>query len=179
MDLSNLRLSQYSQNDLSDWNKVIIEKYPILYTEYDEHNAQYYYCKQNAGMFDELDYCNLRNGFEFSQGWMKLVEAFSSVASDLVLHLRATVQPDAYIHASIFKQKFGCLRWQGRDNLKGIFSELFHGYVRHIEERSTSICEYTGERGRLRSIEGFAATLCDDEFVRICKERAVTPILDE
>jgi len=44
-----------------------------------------YYLKSDDDTFDSDDYCNLRHGFEFSQGWAVLADVFSHVVNDLML----------------------------------------------------------------------------------------------
>ena len=139
------RNSQFSQAGLPDWQLELINQYPLIYLELEESNLPYY-LKSGDNKFDVTDYCNLRQGFEFKQGWAKLADDFSSVVTDLVIHLRATMQPDAYIHASIFKEKFGRLRWQGCTNLTGLFKVLYKAYIDRIADQSTFICEITDRK---------------------------------
>lgn len=150
-------LKQFDQSQLSSWQLELIKKHPLIYTEIDGNN------RPNA---DSDTHCNLRFGFEFDKGWSGLVDEFSRNVSELVVHLRTTIQPDAFIHAYIFKEKYGQLRWQGRDNLTSPFRDLFDAYVDSIEDRSAHICEITGTRGELRSIDGWLITLCNEEYAK-------------
>jgi hypothetical protein len=129
----------------------IINKYPSIYIN------------PNPDNIEISNYCNLRYGFEFKSGWANLVDEFSSTCESIVNALKP-IQPDVYIKAFIFKQKFGKLTWQGNHNLKPPFDKLFNTYVSNIEMRSTHICEITGKYGVMRTIHGWMQVLCDEEY---------------
>jgi hypothetical protein len=139
----------------------------LLYREYDENLAE---------ILHKMDipysppYCNLRYGFEFLQGWRDLADEFSDTATKLVQCLRADMQKDAYIHSNVFKEKFGTLRWQGRNNLMEPFRTLFRSYVWDTMNSSQFVCEVTGKPGKLRQREGITQTLCDEEFHKRLEE---------
>ena len=125
------------------WGRDIVDLYPDIYI--------------NGGNYGE---CNLRYGFEFQEGWRKIVEEFSAVADSLVTHLKYTgIQPDAFVRACIFKEKFGQLTWQGNDNLIYPFNELFRAYESKIENKSLHTCEVCGEWGKLQQ-NGWWAVRC-------------------
>jgi hypothetical protein len=189
---------QFCLTGLPKWQTDIIERYPLVYREVDAEAVKWYHMDRRRGLDHEkrlkdggegnddaalmddatapgADYCNLRYGFEFGQGWAKLAEDLGSTASALVEHLRAVVRPDAYIHAFIFKEKFGELRWQGRHNLIEPFKSLFDGFTESLEDRSKYICEVTGKIGELRYFDGWLTTLCDEEFRKECKRRGLNP----
>jgi len=133
----------------SEWEKEIINKYPLIYKEPNENLRDWYNEEKYKKLITDPNFCNLRYGFEFHKGWANLVDKFSNIAQSLVLHLRQEVQPNAYIKACIFKEKFGTLCWQGDNNLISPFSELFRAYVAQIEKESQITCEETGARGTL------------------------------
>lgn len=123
-----------------DWGSDIVQKYPLIYLENDDLTMK---------SFEDGD-VNLRFGFEFREGWRDIVERFSEVASELVVDLRTfDVQKDAYIHACIFKEKFGKLVWQGYDNLIEPHNALLQAYIDYIEGRSSRTCEVCGSFGTI------------------------------
>jgi hypothetical protein len=144
-----------------------MDKYPLIYREYDEGLAKM--LRETAQPYSP-PYCNLRYGFEFREGWCDLVDEFSETVTSLVLHLRAGIQKDAYVHSYIFKEKFGMLRLSWSDNLIAPFRELYRGYARDIANRSEWICEVTGKLGKLRRIGGRLQTLCDDEYAKLSQD---------
>ena len=142
---------EFTSKDLPEWQVRLIEKFPLLYLEHDDRIP----CPEDSP-------CNLRFGFEFGEGWVELVEMFSEQASCMVEALREELQPDAYIHSFIFKEKFGSLRWQGEDNLIQPYSDKFRRLVRNVEERSGSICEICGKPGTLRESDYWMRVRCDE-----------------
>lgn len=144
-------MKEFSLKNLKDWEVTLIEKYPLIYKE---------------GAADGE--CSLRYGFEFGQGWSELADEFSQVATQLVQHLRSTVQPDAFIHSCIYKSKFARMTWQGDDNLiDEPFNSLFSAYIQKIETKSTHVCEVTGNPGTVRNDIGWMTTLCDEEYQKM------------
>lgn len=116
------------------WGKDIIEEFPDIYINNDDNREM-----------------NLRYSFEFQEGWRNQVVEFSKVSDALVKYLKSSgIQPNAFIRACIFKEKFGTLTWQGDDNLIYPFNKLFHGFVMDIENQSAHTCEVCGNYGRLR-----------------------------
>ena len=110
-------------------------------------------------------YCNLRYGFECDQGWAAIIRKFSETATNIVAKLRSSgLQTDAWIRASIFKEKFASLRWQGYDNLIPPFHKRFFAYARFISDKFSHICERCGAPGKLRKIGGWYTTLRDADY---------------
>jgi hypothetical protein len=151
----------FTYDSLPEWQKKIIFAYPDIYltpnkaieTRYVEGNHSF---------------CNLRYGFEFDEGWKELAESFSSVADQLVKALRNSgIQPSAYIHAMVFKEKYGRLRWHGSLSLPEPFKALFSSHVHQLTAKSVYICEVTGHPGELRNMSGVWKTLCQPEYERM------------
>ena len=154
--------TKFTLKRLSEKERKLVEAYPLLYLEPDAELEKWY---------PPQDRCNLRWGFEFEEGWLKIAEDFSRTASDLVDVLRRSgLQPDAYIHACIFKEKFGALRWQGNHNLKEPFMTLFEELTRSLERHSEQICEITGKSGKLWNVEGWMCTLCEEEYAKYLRQ---------
>lgn len=146
----------FSKKALPKWQIAIIEKYPLLYLERDTDIP-----------YADEEPCNLRYGFEFGEGWAELADVFSATASDLITQLRQhSVQPDAFIHAFIFKEKMGMLIWQGYHNLSKPFSTLLSSYAHSIMQDSQHVCEKCGRAGRLREKNGWYMVRCDAYFPR-------------
>jgi hypothetical protein len=170
MEIDMLRSKDFTSDGLPDWQIELIDKYPLIYREYDKSIEE---CLRETGEPYSQPYCNLRHGFEFLQGWRDLADEFSETTTKLVQCLRAGIQKDAYIHSFIFKEKFGTLRWQGRNNLMEPFRELFDLYKWDIEYRSRFICEITGKSGKLRRrmMGHRIQTLCDAEYRKLLREK--------
>jgi hypothetical protein len=66
------------------------------------------------------------------------------------------------------KEKFGGLRFY----VNGGSNEI-HDRIVKAEIDSYSICEKTGKPGELRKDIGWFKTLCDDEYIKIKKEREI------
>ena len=109
---------QFSRIQLKDWELVLVDKYPLIFSE----GAGEY--KQYAPNEEPGNLINLRYGFECGSGWSKLIEDIASVGSALVTKMRESGHPDSFIHSCIVKEKFGTLRWQGDFNLPENFSKL-------------------------------------------------------
>lgn len=133
--------------DLQGWEHEIVQKYPLVYLEPNLELLDFY----PQDLFDALikhpNFCNLRYGFECGSGWAKLIDCFSNSAQELVKLLRSTIQPDAYIKAFIAKEKMGRFTWQGSNNLIEPFKTIWRAYESNVEDKSTTICEITGEQG--------------------------------
>lgn len=161
-----IELKCFSYDWLPQWQKDIIFRYPDIYLTPDARIAPHY-------MEGNKSFCNLRLGFEFEQGWQELAEEFSSVADQLVKQLRQSgLEPDAFIRAYVFKEKFGRLQWQGSHNLVEPFKVLFNGYAAQLSVKSVHVCELTGQPGALRNIEGMMKTLCEQEYERFLDKYA-------
>lgn len=143
-------MNEFSKEGLEDWEIELIEKYPLVFLEGAEPGG-----------------VNLRYGFEFHKGWAGLVDEFCTVATQLVERLRAAGQPDAFIHACIWKEKYGTMRWQGDDNLIEPFGKLFSVFVDYVEYKSTITCELTGRPGKPRNDLGRMKILCEEEYRKI------------
>ena len=159
-------------NSLKDWEKEIVEKYPLIYKEPNIKLKQWYEEESFEELTKDPNFTNLRYGFEFGQGWSKIVDEFSNTVQQLVLHLRSTVQPDAYVHSSIFKEKFGSICWQGDDNLQEPFRTLFRALLRSLERDSLRTCEITANPGTLCQNKSWRKVLCRE----IAKEQGYVPI---
>ena len=144
---------------LPEWEKEIINKYPEIYLEKDEKNLSFL-----RGGFPD-DYCNLRYGFEFGQGWAKIVDDFSAQTVAFLKEVRK-LYPDAYIHSCVFKQKFGQATFQGSYNLPQSFLDPFFGLKALLEKQSLFTCELSGEIGCLRNVDGYLQVLSDEKYIR-------------
>lgn len=159
-------------NELKDWEKEIVGKYPLIYKEPNIELQQWYKGERFEELTKDPNFTNLRYGFEFEQGWSKIVDKFSNTVQQLVMHLRSTVQPDAYVYSSIFKEKFGSICWQGDDNLQEPFKTLFRALLRSLERDSLNTCEITGNSGTLCQRGGWRKVLCREQ----AKEQGYLPI---
>ena len=147
----------FSTVGLPAWQLELINKYPSIYKEPSDNIIEFY--KQKGESVPET-YCNLRYGFEFGEGWKKLIEEFSETTIKLLYELHSrNIQPDAYVHSYIFKEKFGMLTWQGNNNIEiEPYKTLFNSYIRTIENKSTQYCENCGDYAYLRNINGWRTT---------------------
>lgn len=94
----------------------------------------------DGGVAEQKDLCNLRYGFEFPRHWIILADKFGQFASALVEELRESgVQPDAFIKAVIFKEKWNLLCWQGEDNLKQEYKNIMNRYLDFLMEESVHL----------------------------------------
>ena len=159
-------MNQFNKKYLKPWGLKIVEKFPLVFTEFDK-NVEYY-CK-----FPESERVNLRYGFEHEEGWSPLIEELSTTATVLVTHLRENSNfsaSEAYIHGFICKEKFGELRWQGHTVLPYPFDIMWRAYVGDIEARSRGICEITGKYGKKRLTKAgeyaWSRVLCDEEALK-------------
>ena len=144
----------FSKNGLRPWELVLIDKYPLIFTEnVDDKRSKYYRAPAE-------NFVSLRSGFEHDVGWAGLVEKIAKTGTELVEHLRSGGHASATISSCICKEKFGVLRWQGDFNLPEPFTTLWYSFVSDIESKSQSTCEITGEYGTLcRSEHGWLKTL--------------------
>lgn len=148
--------SQFSHSGLPKWQLDLIKKYPLIYLEKDE----------NIKKFDINATVNLRFGFEFDEGWAKLVDEFSQISSDLVGELRNN-KVDCYIHSAIFKEKYSKLIWQGDALLPYPFDELFYALVDKLESDSGYVCEVCGKYGKCCNNGGWLKTLCKNHAKKL------------
>ena len=158
----------FHKHNLKLWGTELVNKYPLIFLEADPRNVPW---GVQAGV-TEPDYCNLRCGFECSEGWKSHIENIAQRGTEIVCHLRSigVKDEDAYIHSCIVKEKFGQLRWQGNENLPPLFGDLWYCYTSIEESRSLSTCEITGKGGSLRTTKngkpGWNRTLCAEEAIK-------------
>jgi hypothetical protein len=153
-------VQQNSLKGLPRWQLNIIKKYPSIYLEVSPDVLRWYEdCPENLP--SSKNFCNLRYGFEFREGWAKLVDEFSSKIDLFVKEIRKRSQTNAYVKALIFKQKMGRLTWQGTTNLKEPYLPFLRAFITEYENRSIRISEESGEPGELRTLKsGFGGYLC-------------------
>lgn len=102
-------------------------------------------------------------GFQHSDGWFQLLD---DVSRELEAEIERVVREEgeeaaSYLRASTVKEKFGSLRlytFSSTDEMDMLISEA--------ELRSSRTCEITGAPGRIRSINGWYMTLCDEEYYK-------------
>lgn len=161
-------MKNFHKQHLKPWGIELVDKYPLIFLEADPSNVPW---AHQAGVV-EVDYVNLRFGFECGEGWKKLIEAIAQRGTELVCHLRSIgiKDEDAYIHSCIVKEKFGGLRWQGSHNLPPLFRDLWETYYASKENLSYHTCEVTGEFGCVRKTKNGAVawvrTLCKEEAIK-------------
>jgi len=127
---------------LKPWELELIDKYPFIYLEPNTSFLEYHYTPERAYQLQcDPNFVNLRYGFEFGEEHKDAVDMFSKKVQDMVIHLRETgIQPDAYVRACIFKEKFKDIVWQGDDNLTGAYADMFVLFLDelHKETRKTT-----------------------------------------
>jgi hypothetical protein len=162
-------LTAFSLKSLPQWQKELIQKYQDIYLEPNPTILEWF---RNQGLEkpSDLVFCNLRYGFEFREGWKNLVDEFSAITTQFVAKLRESgAQKDAWVRSYIFKEKFGVLRWQGRNNLEEPFRTIFQGYVSNVQAQSRYVCEMTGADGEIRTINGMMICLSDETYEKVLK----------
>jgi hypothetical protein len=96
--------------------------------------------------------------FDVEEGWFPLIK---KLIDDLIkLNWNKQVCQ--------VKEKFGGLRFYINDG-----SDEIHNRIVKAETDSYSICEKTGKPGELRKDIGWFRTLCDEEYIKIKKEREI------
>lgn len=75
------------------------------------------------------------------------------------------VKSDERLVAVQIKQKFGTARFYF-DNTTQKAKDI----IKEYENKSSITCEMCGEEGRLRNINGWYVTICDEDFAEIMKE---------
>jgi len=152
--------TQFSLNDLEDWELEIIHKFPHIYLDLSPCVIAAY-----EGYKLPDNPCNLRCGFEFNKGWKNIAIEFSEVITEFINELHKNKQEDAWVKSFIYKEKFGKLTWQGDDNLISEFhKKSYWTIINNFEHKSTFFCERTGNLGKLRNINGWQKTLSDIEY---------------
>jgi hypothetical protein len=131
---------------LPSWQLEIIHKYPDIYLTPNPYVIERLHLANDYESQKHPQFCNLRFGFEFREGWKALLEEFSEFTLQFVIMVKESgVQSDAYVRAFIFKQKFNRLVWQGSDNLIEPFHTVYWTHVEEFGNRSIKICEITGQ----------------------------------
>lgn len=150
-----MNIQQFDDSTLPKWQLELINKYPLIYRERNSNFNGYFKGK------DE-NYCNLRFGFEFDEGWAGIVDGFSLQASELVKKLRkfGYKKDKCFVHSVIFKEKYATLRFQGDVILPDPFYDLFMAYVDQLEEKSKNICEICGQFGQISNKGAWLKTVC-------------------
>jgi hypothetical protein len=162
-------LTPFGFESLPRWQKELIQKYPDIYLTPNPAVLEWL-GTEGLEKIRQLDFCNLRYGFEFREGWKDLVDSFSSTTTRFVAQLRQSgAQKDAWVRSYVFKEKFGILKWLGQDNLEEPFRTVFRGYVSSIEERSRHVCEITGADGKIRTINGMMICLSERAYKKVRK----------
>jgi hypothetical protein len=163
-------ISLFSRTGYPLWMQLVVSRFPKIFLT------------PNPNIFDNpvpevaaispKDRVNLRYGLECKEGYAGLIEEIAATATELVNVLHDSgIQPCAWIHSRIVKQKMGRLVWSGDQDLMEPFGTLFRGYVASVCAKSTSVCEVCGRYGKLREINGWLETLCDEEYARRTKPR--------
>lgn len=121
---------------MNDFEKRMYQKYP----------------KMLNGLTKTMRESCLVFGFECGQGWYSLLEKFFEDVDCCV--------KDNTIKEFVFsqiKEKFGQLRiyYHGYD-------EKLDKLILEIEKKSGEICEVCGEKGELKSENGWLTTLCNE-----------------
>lgn len=90
--------------------------------------------------------------FSIMDGWAEIVY-------DLLREVR-----DHYPDVKVLqiKEKFGGLRFYVDD----YNDEKLNTIIHHTENKSNSICEFTGKQGELKSVNGWLKTACDEIYQR-------------
>lgn len=151
-------MKQFNYLELPQWQQDIIQKYPSIYLEPNPALKNYFSEPEYIKLINTPGFCNLRFGFEFGEGWMELVDNFSTVI-DNTLKLINNSDSKYYVKSFIFKEKFGTLRFQGHINLPNPYNHLIYAYIEYIERKSAYICELTGKFGWLCVNGGVYKTL--------------------
>jgi hypothetical protein len=90
-------------------------------------------------------------GFMCDEGWHPLIY-------ELLDKIQAIVDREGYdFQVTEIKEKFGGLRVY----LDSETDEIFD-LIREYEQKSFTICEVCGKHGKLRNLNGWYKTLCDD-----------------
>ena len=152
-------MNAFRKHHLKPWGIELIEKYPLIFLDNPSIRDTY--------KIDPNEFVSLRYGFEHGEGWAKLIDELASTGTQLVTHLRSNGFPDARINSFICKEKFGTLRWQGDSNLPEPFNRLWFSFVSHIEDKSETTCEITGNYGQRCSNGGWSKTLCKAEAEKL------------
>jgi hypothetical protein len=92
--------------------------------------------------------------FDTSSGWNQLIK-------DLIGDL---IELGWNKEVCQVKEKFGGLRFYINESSEDVFRR-----IREAEEKSYTICEVTGEPGKLRNDIGWWRTLSDEEYSKIKK----------
>lgn len=159
---------------------AIVDANPLIYTEADAEIAEHLGPARLADSLAAGEYVNLRYGFEFHPGWLDIVERMSAKLSTMVelVRLREAADPTQfYIHGYIFKEKFGCLTWEGNVNVPPYAMGIVYDITDGARLLSSVTCEVTGQRGTLcrpnqASPGGWLRTLSKDE----CKKTGYIPV---
>ncbi|NCB25765.1 MAG: hypothetical protein EOM62_09880 [Bacteroidia bacterium] len=125
----------------SENTEKLCEKFPELY------NGQLLGMKQDLMCFD----------FECDDGWFEILHRLSR---EIMEHCRETGEPVPL--AMQEKEKFGELRFYvGPTSV-----EIIH-IIEHYTKESRSVCEMTGKPGKIRTINGWLKTLCEEEYEKV------------
>jgi hypothetical protein len=89
--------------------------------------------------------------FECEDGWFDIINDLSAELHYIIL------KTDCSCRASQVKEKYGTLRYY----MDTETSEMSK-FIKLAEKRSTETCEYCGEKGKLKEINGWSYTSCDD-----------------
>lgn len=135
------RFVMFSTEGLENWEKEIIEAFPLLYKEPNE-TAVEWFCKEKEIPLEWFDkenppeeFCNLRFGFEFGPEWKEVAWEFSQILSDAIKYLREKFHyhpEECFCRALIFKEKFDCLCWQGDYIVPSVFYPFFNATINNL-----------------------------------------------
>lgn len=119
-------------------------------------------------------YDNIYVDFSISPGWLDLV---------FDCHEKLKYISDTYEILQI-KQKFGLLRYYTHYNHPSYYNfdrnsfynfeinvSIFKDIAYYTENKSSQICEISGQKGELRFHKGRYITLCDEEFEKFCNNK--------
>jgi hypothetical protein len=166
---------EFTTKDLKPWELDLVNKYTLIFKEFDEFNFSHYKNYHpdcgGDGTVPE-DYCNLRYGFEHGPGWKELVEEWANIAQETVVAARAFFPKNEddkpfYIHSCIVKEKFGRLCFQGYCNLPEQLNTLFKSFEHYVESKSLRTCEYTGKPGKPMFKNRWVKTVCLEKALEL------------
>ncbi len=89
--------------------------------------------------------------FECEDGWFNILDDLSAAIHFVIL------KTDCSCRASQVKEKHGTLRYYMDTETDEISKQ-----IQIAERRSAETCEYCGEKGGLKEINGWSYTSCDD-----------------
>jgi hypothetical protein len=109
---------------------------------------------QSLEIFHDVEQLNIN--FTCGEGWSNLLEKTLFNINEEEQYIKEYYKEYKPLKIVQIKEKFGCLRIYfkgGNDFMKGI--------IRLAESLSSDICEKCGEKGKLRTSDGYHYTACE------------------